>query len=161
MKKNSKGFTLIELLAVIVVLAIIMVIATTQVNKAMAGARKDSFVQSAKMVVRETKNRLVAGSVGGSSDYNICTGNCTTTYDLSEKDYYLDIKPETNGNYIITLYSIKGGKFASVKNLDSCDMTNVICSSVTTETAIEGSTSIKAFGPKMVAKLDASGNIVE
>ena len=31
--KNNKGFTLIELLAVIVVLAIIMVIATQQVNK--------------------------------------------------------------------------------------------------------------------------------
>lgn len=33
MKKNYKGFTLIELLAVIVVLAIIMVIATTAVNR--------------------------------------------------------------------------------------------------------------------------------
>lgn len=33
MKKNNKGFTLIELLAVIVVLAIIMVIATQQINK--------------------------------------------------------------------------------------------------------------------------------
>ena len=30
--KNKKGFTLVELLAVIVVLAIIMVIATQQVN---------------------------------------------------------------------------------------------------------------------------------
>lgn len=33
MKKNNKGFTLIELLAVIVELAIIMVIATQQINK--------------------------------------------------------------------------------------------------------------------------------
>ena len=33
MKNNNKGFTLIELLAVIVVLAIIMVIATQQINK--------------------------------------------------------------------------------------------------------------------------------
>jgi len=33
MKNNNKGFTLIELLAVIVELAIIMVIATQQINK--------------------------------------------------------------------------------------------------------------------------------
>ena len=52
MKKNNKGFTLIELLAVIVVLAIIMVIATTQINNTIKKSRADSFYDSVQMIER-------------------------------------------------------------------------------------------------------------
>ena len=50
MKKNNKGFTLIELLAVIVVLAIIMVIATQQVNGTIKKSRGNSFLESAQSI---------------------------------------------------------------------------------------------------------------
>lgn len=54
-KMNKKGFTLIELLAVIVVLAIIMVIATQQINKTIKQSRADSFLSSAKMVKKNAE----------------------------------------------------------------------------------------------------------
>ena len=50
MKKNNKGFTLIELLAVIVVLAIIMVIATQQVNGTIKKSRGNSFYETAQSI---------------------------------------------------------------------------------------------------------------
>lgn len=49
-KLNKKGFTLIELLAVIVVLAVIMVIATQQVNKAIKKSRGDAFIETVQSV---------------------------------------------------------------------------------------------------------------
>ena len=55
MKKNNKGFTLIELLAVIVVLAIIMVIATQQINKTLKKSRGDSFYDSVLMIEKNAK----------------------------------------------------------------------------------------------------------
>ena len=50
--KNKKGFTLIELLAVIVILAIIMVIATQQVNKTIKKARTNAFIESMQVVMK-------------------------------------------------------------------------------------------------------------
>ena len=56
MKKiNKKGFTLIELLAVIVVLAIIMVIATQQVNKTIRKSRAKSYMDSALSIEKAAK----------------------------------------------------------------------------------------------------------
>ena len=55
MKKNNKGFTLIELLAVIVVLAIIMVIATQQINNTLRKSRGDSFYDSVLMIEKNAK----------------------------------------------------------------------------------------------------------
>ena len=48
--KNKKGFTLIELLAVIVVLAIIMVIATQQVNQTIKKSRGNSFLETVQSI---------------------------------------------------------------------------------------------------------------
>ena len=42
MKRNKNGFTLIELLAVIVILGVIMVIATTNVIKSINNSREKS-----------------------------------------------------------------------------------------------------------------------
>lgn len=46
-KLNNKGFTLIELLAVIVILAVVMGVASTQVLSAMNNSRKSSLQNSA------------------------------------------------------------------------------------------------------------------
>ena len=43
---NKKGFTLIELLSVIVVLAIIMVIATQQVNSTIKKSRANTYADT-------------------------------------------------------------------------------------------------------------------
>lgn len=94
-KMNKKGFTLIELLAVIVVLAIIMVIATQQVNKTISGSRANAFIESYQMLVKQVKTYIASGETPA------CTGNCLSYYDLSD-DYYLEITDDpTNSQYQI------------------------------------------------------------
>ena len=55
---NKKGFTLIELLAVIVVLAIVSVIATTLVVRYMSNAKMDTFAVEASNVIASAKNAV-------------------------------------------------------------------------------------------------------
>ena len=110
---NKKGFTLIELLAVIVVLAIIMVIATQQVNKTISGSRANAFVESYQMLVKQVKTFIA------SDEEPTCSGTgadaCLTKYDLSD-DYTLTvIKDASSSSYTITLTGANSGKF---KNLD-------------------------------------------
>lgn len=52
MKKNNKGFTLIELLAVIVILSIILVIATTNVIKSINSSKEKAKYTAAKEIVQ-------------------------------------------------------------------------------------------------------------
>lgn len=112
MKKNNKGFTLIELLAVIVVLAIIMVIATQQVNKTIKKSRANSFVSSYKMIVKEMKSRMAMSGLG-EGDAIECTGNnCLTSYDISKDDYEMTVeKVEKNDDVSYTLTLTGKGKF--------------------------------------------------
>lgn len=108
---NKKGFTLIELLAVIVVLAIIMVIATQQVNKTISGSRANAFVESYQMLVKQVKTFIA------SDEEPTCSGAdaCLTKYDLSD-DYTLTVEKATSGSsYTIKLTGANSGKF---KNLD-------------------------------------------
>ena len=51
-KKKKKGFTLIELLAVIIILGVIMMIAIPSVTNTITNSRKDSYVSTAKQVVK-------------------------------------------------------------------------------------------------------------
>lgn len=113
MKKNNKGFTLIELLAVIVVLAIIMVIATQQVNKTMSGARANSFVESYQMIVKQANIFIANGEEPTCDGTNEDT--CLKKYDLSN-DYTLKVEEDTNKtNYTITLSAnTTDGKFKNV-----------------------------------------------
>lgn len=98
--KNNKGFTLIELLAVIVVLAIIMVIATQQVNKTIKKSRANSFVESMQTVVKSAK--LV-----WAEDNALTEDALSKAVDLSSNDYELKVV----GNCI----QLKGkGKFANM-----------------------------------------------
>lgn len=117
MNKN-KGFTLIELLAVIVVLAIIMIIATTQVNKTIKRARADSFVSSYNMIAKEVKRRISVNDMTGSNyeeiecnDESGTPNYCYKIYDFSKDNYVVKILP--NGvEYSITM--IGKGKFAKM-----------------------------------------------
>lgn len=98
-KLNKKGFTLIELLAVIVVLAIIMVIATNQINKTIANSRANSFVESYQMIVKQVNLNIASG------DPVTCDNNkkCKDLYNLSD-DYSLIIYDnEAENQYMIKL----------------------------------------------------------
>ena len=99
--KNKKGFTLVELLAVIVVLAIIMVIATTQIGNAISRARSNSFIDSYKMVEKQLKTYIASDE----TEKILCnnTDACLKNYDLSS-DYSLDVSVNAAGNaYEITM----------------------------------------------------------
>ena len=109
--KNKKGFTLVELLAVIVVLAIIMVIATQQVGKAINNARANSFVESYQMIVKQANLFM-------SQDETVTCGGtdekeCLSYYNLSN-DYSLSVSTGDNG-YNIVLEPSSNLKF---KNLN-------------------------------------------
>ena len=110
------------MLAVIVVLAVIMVIATQQVNRAIARSRSNAFIESFQMVVKQVKMYIVSGEdptcgndpnkpeMGSSED-------CFTKYNLSKNDYNGNRNTYVRNNgdkYQIQLQS-SSGKF---KNLD-------------------------------------------
>lgn len=123
---NKKGFTLIELLAVIVVLAIIMVIATQQVNKTISKSRSNSFIESYQMVVKQVKTFIASdeapacGATTNMDGVQVTTA-CLDYYDLSDKDYSTlkvekkdaDLEKGLPSRYEITLEGNKG-KFANL-----------------------------------------------
>lgn len=129
--KNNKGFTLIELLAVIVVLAIIMVIATQQVNKTINGSRANSFVESYQMLVKQVKT-YIASAEDPTCGTGNANGSCLSYYDLSE-DYELSVEENTNKTgYKITLKAnTTDGKF---KTLDLTKFGNYTKTSGDTKT---------------------------
>ncbi len=73
---KNKGFTLVELLAVIVILAVIMVIATQQVNKAIKKSRGNAFyetvqsIRKAAQTVCAMDNKLTVASLKDNVDYS-------------------------------------------------------------------------------------------
>ncbi len=69
MKKNNKGFTLIELLAVIVILSIILVIATTSVIKSINDSKEKAKYTAAKEIV-QISEAYFATSGGDSASIN-------------------------------------------------------------------------------------------
>ena len=126
-KLNKKGFTLIELLAVIVVLAIIMVIATQQVNKTISKARSNSFIESYQMVVKQVKTFIA------SDEDAKCSGAaCLTKYELSD-DYdadYTYVNTDGEGKYVIKLAAKSDDgkfktlnliKYGNASNAGKCD----------------------------------------
>ncbi len=81
---NKKGFTLIELLAVIVVLAIIMVIATQQVNNTIKKSRANTFVESMQTVVKAAK-------IVWAQDNKLTEAALKAQLDLSADEYDLKV----------------------------------------------------------------------
>ena len=130
--KNKKGFTLVELLAVIVILAIIMVIATQQIGKVIAGARADSFVESYQMIAKQVNTYIASDQL----DAITCddtdsddTNDCSSKYGLSSADYSLKVAGNT-GTYTITLTAADDGKFDNM-NLTENGKTKCTSSKIT------------------------------
>ena len=122
-KMNKKGFTLIELLAVIVVLAIIMVIATQQINKTIKKSRADSFYDSVQMIEKNA-NMLCAQndklSVSELADMSEIDHNGET---VNDEDYGISISGNQVtvtakgqfGNVTLTNYYSTDGKSGTKK----------------------------------------------
>ena len=104
--QNKKGFTLVELLAVIVVLAIIMVIATTNVNKIIRRSRTNAFISSMNLAVKNAKKILI-------SEGNLNSGLLKDSLDYSKDEYEYEVIKVTDG-YIVRLISSTTGKFKNV-----------------------------------------------
>jgi len=107
MKRNNKGFTLVELLAVIVILAVIMIIATQQVNGLIKKSRMSSFNDSVGVAVKTAKIFI--------ADENLTQERLRNGMDYSTNEYEIFlITPET-GNYILVGAAKSEGKFGKVE----------------------------------------------
>lgn len=125
--KNSKGFTLIELLAVIVVLAIVTVIASSSILPYMSNARPDAFKVEATNVINSAKSVMdlynmneisLKGNTSSCKKDNVI---CFTVQELIDLGIYkdktgafsgkvlIDITNQTSPSY--TLYLQKGAEF--------------------------------------------------
>lgn len=80
--KNKKGFTLIELLAVIVVLAIVTVIASSSILPYMANAGRDAFVTEANTAIDGASSAMSLISLGSAGNNYTSKDNAdgTKTY---------------------------------------------------------------------------------
>lgn len=114
MLKNKKGFTLIELLAVIVVLAIIMVIATQQVNGTIKKSRGNSFYETAQSI-RKGMQTVCA------TDNKIST---STLRDAVEaKDVEINVYGTAGITGEVKVTAKTGGKF--INRTDPTDISDV------------------------------------
>lgn len=97
MKRNKNGFTLIELLAVIVILGIIMVIATTNVLKNINDSKEKAKYMAAKEIV---ENAEAYFAINSNATY-------VTINDL--KDYLESdtTNPKTGENDLLTNENVK------------------------------------------------------
>lgn len=107
MKKNNKGFTLIELLAVIVVLAIIMVIATQQINKTISRTRANSMISTLKMAANGVKTKQADGSIAACVPEKKCLEDVV---DYDTDDYTINVTDESSA-WKVTVTATSGGEF--------------------------------------------------
>lgn len=82
--KNTKGFTLIELLAVIVVLAVIMLVATTAVVPMMNRAQKQAFITDAQTIIKGAESYFIYKDMTGG---NVSGLDKNTMNDYNGTDY--------------------------------------------------------------------------
>lgn len=112
MVENRRGFTLIELLAVITVLAIIIVIATTSVGGAITNSRNRSFIETMEVGVKNAKS--VLATKGELNDTNL-----NESMDFKETQYKFTV--ENKGDYYEITLKPTGSKF---KNVDFSKLTD-------------------------------------
>ncbi len=148
-KLNKKGFTLIELLAVIVVLAIIMVIATQQVNATIKKSRRNAFISSYKMILKDIKFKIASNGLGESEPITCSNTNvCASQYDLSASDYSMVLSEESNlknektGRYIFTLTGT--GKFNNMELKKDCPVSGACLNDNTIKVYIDNEGKVTA-----------------
>ena len=85
--KDNRGFTLIELLAVIVILAIVMVLASSSILPFMGNAARDSFALEANGVIDAASNAISLITVGSIDSDNGSYGNQTIKDNTNNKNF--------------------------------------------------------------------------
>ena len=93
--KNNKGFTLIELLAVIVILAILMLVASTNVFNILDNARRGSFRTEFLSLLEAAKTTASMDLMDG----DLSQTNKTICYKLNDPDSELSRNYSNNNNY--------------------------------------------------------------
>lgn len=113
MKKDKNGFTLIELLAVIVILGIIMVIATTNVLKNINDSKEKAKYMAAKEIV-ENAEAYFATKVTIDPD----SSNCVPVSDIYNAGYFeSDVTNPKTGENIKSVDDLTGQYVCFDKNL--------------------------------------------
>ena len=98
--KNKKGFTLIELLAVIVILGIILVIATTNVIKSISTSREKAKYTAAKEIGSIAEAYIATEGVKENDEENKCVDIKTLIEKgYLEKDVTNPLTGENGGNF--------------------------------------------------------------
>jgi len=97
MRKRKQGFTLIELLAVIVILAIIMLVAGTNVFDILGDAEKSSFRNEFLGLLETARTRasidMLDGVINGANRVK-CYKASELDYDTKGKEYVYSVKVE-------------------------------------------------------------------
>ena len=117
---NKKAFTLVELLAVIVVLAIIMVIAFGSVTRIIEKTRRNAFVSTYNLVIKNIKEKIKLGdedTIASLTCYNYTS--CANKYGIDEKEYSLLVVKDVSNNIIPVMFGTVGSKFENIKLTDS------------------------------------------
>lgn len=107
MVENKKGFTLIELLAVITVLAIIIIIATTSVGGAITNSRNRSLIETMEVGVKNAKSVLA-------TEGTLTAGKLKDSMDFKENQYNFDVDCSFSDYCKLTLKPTDKGKFKNV-----------------------------------------------
>lgn len=113
--KNKKGFTLIELLAVIVVLAVIMMIATTQVMPLITDSRKSAFAVSSSTIVTEVMTLVVADEMRNPA--LVSSNLCYSVDYLIENEYVRNISSDQFTGVVLVQKTGTDGKYTYTLNL--------------------------------------------
>lgn len=103
MKMNKKGFTLVELLAVIVILAVVMLIATTAVGPLMTKSRKSALGTEGIGLVDAAKMAYQAEQADSNSGIKATSSACFSLDWLYEHNYFE--KSDADGYYGSVLVS--------------------------------------------------------
>ena len=93
--KNNKGFTLIELLAVIVILAILMLVASTNIFNILDNARRGSFRTEFLSLLQAAQTTASMDLMDG----DLSQTNKTICYKLNDPDSELSRNYSNNNNY--------------------------------------------------------------
>ena len=109
-KLNKKGFTLVELLAVIVILALLMVVATSTIGNSLTKSKVSAMGTEAQKLYRKTVEDLTSINLGTGSTYTYGTLN-GTTLTLIDSSYTMlaEIKTDTDGNKSLGNFCIDDG----------------------------------------------------
>ncbi len=104
-KMNQKGFTLIELLAVIVILAILMTLAVTSMQRYINNAKKDTYITTAQQFLDSVRLGVTNGDYE-TPDIGSCTvvaiKNIETTTGTKQSPYG---KPYNDAKSYVVVYN--------------------------------------------------------